>query len=54
MEKQQFNIDDTNDKDALIDFVDWVKRYQELNLMSKGELIEKVIWLEDEMQSLMD
>ena len=54
MEKQQFNIEDTNDMDALVQFVDWAKRRQELNLMTKEQLIQMIIELEDDVQSLMD
>lgn len=54
MEKQVFNIDDTNDADALSNFLEWSGNYQDLNLMTKEELIKRVIYLESEIQTLMD
>ena len=54
MEKKQFNIDDTNDVDALSNFMEWAGNYQDLNLMTKEQLIDRVIYLEGQIQTLMD
>lgn len=52
-EPQVFTPDE-DDMEALAQFIDWAERRQELNLMSKEQLIERILELEDTVQALMD
>jgi hypothetical protein len=53
MEKQQFTLSEDDSK-SFQDFIEWAATHQDLNLMTKEELIQRVIYLESEIQSLMD
>jgi hypothetical protein len=53
MEKQQFTPGEDDSK-SFQAFIEWAATHQDLNLMTKEELIQRVIYLESEIQSLMD